>query len=118
MKPRTILLGDGRTVHFEKPDELSPVCSSTSAATKESALVEDKRPRDPADFDVFRGAAGDLWAGEDESQGARGQKELAKEKAAVVFDDKPDFTSRLCELCRKRFARVSCEECRRGYCFR
>lgn len=109
VKPRATCLRDGRRVHFDGEARNAPV----SGGNEEMALVEQKRPRDPPDFDVFHRATDDLL-GEQEVD----QKFLGVANRTGGSKDQSAFETTLCGLCRKRFARLSCGDCRLRYCFR
>lgn len=96
-------------MHFEGEARNVPA----SGDGEEMAQVEHKRPRDPPDFDVFRRAIDDLLG----EQGVE-QKFLEVANRTGGSKEQSDFKATLCGLCRKRFARVSCGDCRLRYCLR
>lgn len=88
---------------------------SASGTPRGSELSVERTPGDPADFDVFRAATAELWGGNEE--------ELEEEEAAAALavargGAGPGKEQGMCGLCRRRFAVVSCGECRSGYCLR
>ncbi|CBN79673.1 hypothetical protein Esi_0322_0013 [Ectocarpus siliculosus] len=132
--PKAKRLRDGREVPFDgeadfvrpPPAQAKGSSPSLSATTKTSlrevervtAFKGDTAVKDPPDFDVFRKGPGELW-GEDE-EGAAAAK-VAADRASEAMRAAGSGSSKeriLCFHCKKRFASVSCTECRSGYCHR
>ena len=70
---------------------------------------------DPVDFDVSRKGVSERWEGGTAVAVEEENRVLA---AAISAEGRLEKERSLCGHCRRRFAGVSCVECRQAYCFR
>ncbi|CAN0047892.1 unnamed protein product, partial [Ectocarpus fasciculatus] len=132
--PKAKRLRDGREVPFDgeadlvrpPPAQTKGSSPSPSATTKTSlrevekvtAFKGDTAVKDPHDFDVFRKGPGELWGeGEEGAAAAKAAADRASEAMRAASSGRGKERI-LCHHCKKRFASVSCTECRCGYCHR
>eukprot|EP00903_Cladosiphon_okamuranus_P017842 g16420.t1 len=137
--PKARRLRDGREVPFDgvaslaSPPEGEDALSSLSSSSRKgkgngksgagelgsvTAFAGGSTVRDPDDFDVFRKGPGETWDGDE--TGIEGAKVAADRAWEAVHASESGYDKErsLCGHCKKRFAAVSCEECRLGYCLR
>lgn len=124
MKPRAKRLRDFRDVPLDSATRIACYFMPCSTeAVQETSAFEMSRGSpageetwsDPADFDVFRPATGALRETLEGKQvdmtgdvAAAGRMQIRQGK----------HRRSLCRLCKKQFAMVACQECRRVYCLR
>lgn len=123
VKPKANRLHDGREIPFIGEARLAAPKGSKDLASpgmgEASLLGEAAASQGLSDFDIFQRFTSEQWGGEEEEKAA--YTAAADDRtwaAARATDGGTSMERALCGFCRRRFAGVSCRECRQAYCLR
>ena len=116
--PKAHRLRDGREVYFAGAGISSNPDASAEKETPLPVGPGSGALRDPVDFDISRKGVSEKWQGDGEGKTPAVSTEDRALAAARSAEGRSEKERSLCGLCRRRFAGVSCLECRLAYCFR